>query len=70
MSRLQAQRHKVSQVARKMARTGVGLELRTPVERCQHASRDPVLKQPLTVGGGFCSVIISTFMGGYLANGA
>ena len=38
------------------------MSARVPRSGAQSAAR--------TVGGGFCNVIISTFMGGYLANGA
>ena len=64
---LQAQRHKVSQVTRKMASPRIGLKLR--MDECQTTVLGKRTTQH-TVGGGFCNVIINTFMGGYLAKGA
>ena len=68
---LQAKRHKVSQVTRKVTSPRVSLKLRIRVcqalayvLQCMQRSKEH------TVGGGFCSVIINTFMGGNLANGA
>jgi hypothetical protein len=55
-------------VAAEVVRAGIRFELYSRVRPSEMASELQMTAR--TVGGGFCRVIMSTFMGGYFAKGA